>query len=117
MGVLWLSLAGGDGHLEHSGELILKHHAVRARSSDDGVERVGPRWPLHRPGAASEQAARADSDRPEQDRWWAETSSLFTGEASFTDSSDVTVDVTGDPDQAGFVQVMQVGGGGPRRRA
>ena len=56
---------------------------------------------------ASEQAARRNSDRPEQDRWWAETSKLFTGEASFKDSSDVTVDVTGDPDAAGFVQVMQ----------
>jgi hypothetical protein len=55
----------------------------------------------------SEEAARANSDRPEQDRWWAETSKLFSGEASFKDSSDVTVDVTGDPDAAGFVQVMQ----------
>ena len=28
---------------------------------------------------ASEQAARANSDRPEQDRWWAETAKLFAG--------------------------------------
>src|SRR5919198_6335605 len=28
----------------------------------------------------SEEAARRNSDRPEQDRWWAETSKLFTGE-------------------------------------
>jgi hypothetical protein len=55
----------------------------------------------------SEEDARRNSDRPEQDRWWTETSKLFTGEATFRDSSDVTVDVTGDPDQAGFVQVMQ----------
>ena len=64
---------------------------------------------------ASEQAARRNSDRPEQDRWWAETSKLFTGEASFKDSSDVTVDVTGDPDAAGFVQVMQGQGSDPER--
>ena len=63
----------------------------------------------------SEQAARANSDRPEQDRWWAETAKLFTGEASFKDSSDVTVDVTGDPDAAGFVQVMQGRGSDPER--
>jgi hypothetical protein len=44
---------------------------------------------------ASEEAARRNSDRPEQDRWWAETAKLFTGEATFKDSSDVTVDVTG----------------------
>ena len=55
----------------------------------------------------SAQAARRNSDRPEQGRWWAETSQLFTGEVTFRDSSEVTVDVHGDPDQAGFVQVMQ----------
>jgi hypothetical protein len=55
----------------------------------------------------SAEAARRNSDRPEQGQWWAETSKLFTGEVTFGDSSDVTVDVHGDPDQAGFVQVMQ----------
>jgi hypothetical protein len=55
----------------------------------------------------SEQAARRNSDRPEQGQWWAEASKLFTGEVTFRDSSDVTVAVHGDPDQAGFVQVMQ----------
>jgi hypothetical protein len=63
----------------------------------------------------SEEAARANSDRPEQDRWWAETARLFSGEASFADSSDVTVDVTGDPDAAGFVQVIQGRGNDPGR--
>jgi hypothetical protein len=55
----------------------------------------------------SEEAARRNSNRPEQDRWWSETSNLFDGEPTFRDSTDVTVDVQGDPDQAGFVQVMQ----------
>jgi hypothetical protein len=55
----------------------------------------------------SEEAARRNSNRPEQDRWWSETSNLFDGEPTFRDSNDVTVDVQGDPDQAGFVQVMQ----------
>jgi hypothetical protein len=55
----------------------------------------------------SAEAARRNSDRPEQGRWWMETSKLFTGEITFADSSDVTADVTGDPDTAGFVQVMQ----------
>ncbi len=63
----------------------------------------------------SEEAARRNSDRPEQDRWWAETAKLFTGEATFKDSSDVTVDVTGDPDKAGFVQVIQGRGSDPDR--
>jgi hypothetical protein len=55
----------------------------------------------------SAEAARRNSDRPEQGRWWAETATLFAGEVTFRDSSDVTTDVHGDPDQAGFVQVMQ----------
>jgi hypothetical protein len=55
----------------------------------------------------SEEAARRNSERPEQDQWWAETERLFDGEVTFRDSSDVTVDVRGDPDQAGFVQIMQ----------
>src|SRR5574339_92799 len=55
----------------------------------------------------SEQAARRNSDRPEQDRWWADTFKLFTGEVSFRDSTQVLVDVVADPDAAGFVQVIQ----------
>ena len=63
----------------------------------------------------SQEAARRNSDRPEQDQWWAETAKLFTGEASFNDSSVVTVDLTGDPDAAGFVQVIQGRGSDPDR--
>jgi hypothetical protein len=63
----------------------------------------------------SAEAARRNSDRPEQDRWWAQTAKLFSGEATFRDSSDVIVDVVGDPDQAGFVQVMQGRGTDPAR--
>ena len=63
----------------------------------------------------SEEAARRNSDRPEQGQWWAETAKLFTGEPVFRDSSDVTADVTGDPDEAGFVQVMQGRGSDPDR--
>jgi len=63
----------------------------------------------------SEEAARRNSVRPEQDQWWMETSKLFVGEVIFRDSSDVTVDVNGDPDKAGFVQVMQGRGSDPDR--
>jgi hypothetical protein len=55
----------------------------------------------------SEEAARRNSARPEQDRWWAETEKLFDGKATFRDSNDVTVDLQGDPDRAGFVQIMK----------
>jgi hypothetical protein len=51
--------------------------------------------------------ARRNSDRPEQGQWWAETERLFEGEVTFDDSSEVDDYVVGDPDTAGFVQVMQ----------
>lgn len=63
----------------------------------------------------SEEAAQRNSDRSEQSQWWMETSKLFTGEVIFRDSSDVTADVNGDPDRAGFVQVMQGRGSDPER--
>jgi hypothetical protein len=63
----------------------------------------------------SEEAARRNSSRPEQDQWWSETAQLFTGEPTFKDSTDVIPDVAGDPDTAGFVQVMQGRGTDPDR--
>ena len=45
----------------------------------------------------SEEAARANSDKPEQGAWWAEMEKLFDGEATFQDSNDVQVDTSGDP--------------------
>ncbi len=55
----------------------------------------------------SEEAARRNSERREQDAWWTRTSKLFTQEPKFLDSTHVVVDIVGDPDKAGFVQVMQ----------
>jgi hypothetical protein len=55
----------------------------------------------------SAEAAARNSERPEQSRWWEETQRLFDGEVTFADSEDVEVDVVGDLDRAGFVQVMQ----------
>jgi hypothetical protein len=54
----------------------------------------------------SDEAARRNSERPEQGQWWAQTETLFDGAATFRESSDVTPDLHGDPDQAGFVQIM-----------
>ena len=55
----------------------------------------------------SADAAGRNAQRPEQTRWWEETARLFDGEVSFRDSEDVTVDLQGDPDRAGFVQIMR----------
>jgi hypothetical protein len=55
----------------------------------------------------SADAARHNSDRPEQGRWWEDARRLFDGEPTFLESDDVVLDLAGDPAEAGFVQVMQ----------
>ena len=54
-----------------------------------------------------EAAHRRHIARPEQDAWWQEMAKLIEGEAVFHDSDRVMVDVRGNPDDAGFVQLMQ----------
>jgi hypothetical protein len=63
----------------------------------------------------SAEAARRNSERAEQDQWWRETAGLLDGDASFADSEDVTLDLVGDPDRAGFVQIMRGRGTDPER--
>lgn len=55
----------------------------------------------------SAEAARRNSERPEQTRWWEETEQLFDGPVRFHDSEDVEVMQHGDLDSAHFVQVME----------
>jgi hypothetical protein len=55
----------------------------------------------------SAAAAAANSARPEQDQWWAETERCFDGEVAFTDSEDVETYLGGGSNDAGFVQVMK----------
>lgn len=81
--------------------------------STAGVTEVGEFVALAR--FESEDAARRNSGRPEQHQWWMETARLFAGEVTFRDSSDVTVDASGNPDAAGFVQVMEGRGSDPER--
>ncbi len=55
---------------------------------------------------ASEADAQRNSERPEQDKWWGETSQLFSGEVVFQNSVRAEADLVGDPNDAGFVQVI-----------
>lgn len=55
----------------------------------------------------SAAAAAANSERPEQDRWWTETEKCFDGEATFTNSEDIETFLGGGSNDAGFVQVMK----------
>ncbi|WP_406049686.1 hypothetical protein [Kribbella sp. NBC_00889] len=63
----------------------------------------------------SADAARRNSESPAQDKWWHEFSTLLTGSAIFHESEDVTVDQSGDPNAAGFVQVIQGRASNPER--
>lgn len=55
----------------------------------------------------SEEAARANSERPEQGAWWNEASKAFDGEPRFHDCRRVDLVLGGGSDAAGFVQVIQ----------
>lgn len=105
---------------------------IEGRTSDpEGLKRQGERWQAELgPDAAgflgvtsgvtedgraitiarfeTEKAARANSDRPEQGAWWAETAKYYNGEVTFTESSDVAALLGGGSDEAGFVQVMKI---------
>lgn len=55
----------------------------------------------------SADAAKHNSERPEQGDWWAEVASSIEDEARFADYDDVILLGPGGSDDAGFVQVMQ----------
>lgn len=55
----------------------------------------------------SADVARANSERPEQGEWWDVLAANLEGEATFFDSDEVEEDLVGDPNAAGFVQVMR----------
>ena len=55
----------------------------------------------------SADEARTNSDRPEQGEWWDSLAANLDGDATFFDSTEVDEDLVGDPDTAGFVQVMR----------
>lgn len=76
--------------------------------SDDGAYVAAVRF-------SSEEAARANSQRREQDAWWRETATCFDGGVSFRNSSDVEVLGGGGSDAAGFVQVLQGRATDPQR--
>lgn len=55
----------------------------------------------------SADAARRNSERPEQGAWWAEMERCFDGTVEFMDCPDVTEWMGGGSDSAGFVQIME----------
>jgi hypothetical protein len=64
-------------------------------------------WSISLARFESAAAARANSTRPEQGAWWAETEKCFAGPVSFAESEDVEMFLGGGTDDAGFVQIMK----------
>ena len=105
--------------------------AIEGRVADgDGLRRQLERWMSDlRPGAQgflgstagvtdggdavafarfeTSSDAKANSERPEQGQWWAETEKCFDGEVRFTDSDDVDIFLAGGSSDAQFVQIMK----------
>lgn len=54
----------------------------------------------------SKEAAKANSDRPEQGAWWERTKGHFDGDVSFIDCPDVDTFGGDGSDEAGFVQII-----------
>lgn len=68
--------------------------------TDDGTAVVIARF-------ESTDSARHNSERPEQDAWWRETSSCFDGEIEFIDCPDCDTIMGGGSDDAHFVQLIE----------
>jgi len=62
----------------------------------------------------SEEAARANSELPEQRAWFEETKQAFDGEITFHDCTQVDTYLDGGSDEAGFVQIMEGHSSDPR---
>ena len=62
--------------------------------ADDGTVIVFARF-------ADRASAQANSERPEQSNWWAQTAKVFDGEPSFRESSDITTTFDGGCDGPG----------------
>ena len=104
---------------------------IEGRTQDaEGLKRQGERWQVEvGPGAIgylgvtsgvtadgraitiarfeSAEAARANSDRPEQGQWWSEMAKYYDGEVTFTESTDTAEFLGGGSNDAGFVQIMK----------
>lgn len=79
--------------------------AAGALGATAGISTDNEFWSVVR--FESEDAARKNSDRPEQGEWWNELQKHLDGEATFYESSDVELVRDGGSDEAGFVQIMK----------
>ncbi|HET7490170.1 MAG TPA: hypothetical protein VFJ85_19760 [Acidimicrobiales bacterium] len=96
--------AGGLARQMERWEIELRPGAEGFLGSTAGVTTDGRGFVAAR--FDSEEAARRNSDRPEQSAWWAETEKMLS-DVVFRDSEEVVTMGGGGSDQARFVQVMR----------
>lgn len=93
--------AMGDKWQESVRPVSVGYLGVTAGSAADGRSIAIVRF-------ESEEAARANSQLPEQTAWFEEMVKYYDGEPTFTESSDTTEHLGGGSNDAGFVQIMKV---------
>lgn len=86
----------------------LRPGATGFLGSTAGVSDDGRMFAIARFESAA--AAKANSERPEQGQWWADTEKCFDGDVTFTESEDVETFLAGGSNESGFVQVMKGSG-------
>ena len=89
--------------LRHRPDQPIGWLGTTAGVADDGELFVAARF-------ESADAARRNSERPEQDAWWREFSRHLDGAATFHDCDQAETFGGGGSDDAGFVQVIQARG-------
>lgn len=82
-----------------------KPHAIGFLGSTSGIDDDGNFIAIAR--FESEEAARTNSERPEQGEWWESMTSAFDGDVEFTNCTEVDAMLGGGSDSAGFVQIMR----------
>jgi hypothetical protein len=93
----------------------VKPEAIGWLGTTAGVTPDGELWVIAR--FATEQEARRNSERREQDAWWTEMEKRFAAPPTFHDCDDVAPVLEGGRDDAGFVQVLQWPSAGSRTAA
>jgi hypothetical protein len=83
----------------------LKPGAIGFEGSTAGIAEDGTFIALAR--FTDAEAARKNSERPEQGAWWEATEKYLDGAATFRDSTDTSTLFDGGSNDAGFVQIME----------
>ena len=103
-----------QGHVRDADELRRRAEAWREQLMPGAAGFLGSTMGVTPDGTGvviarfdSETSARANSERPEQGAWWADTEKVFDGAVEFIDCPDCDTIMGGGSDDAHFVQLIE----------